>query len=252
MHAMVGIMHRIGFWFRVLALIIDFAIFLPLVIVPSLFFGASRQVTNLVLLCGWLLYSTFEVFSVGTPGKQLLGLGIARANGSAADFWTLSLRWSAKQSPVVLVLVFITTHAVAARWLASLMECLVVIGCLYASTEFRQAWHDEWAHTAVFRLPKAPPPRGFAVVQTKPPPLPARAADDGEMPRLGSAPNQETAQGNITLANGRAELRACDVIRSIGVPPVFSGSNHSRDGHATKKITSSDLTEGQLVSGTSR
>jgi len=177
-------MYRVGFWFRVLALLIDLAIFLPLAIVPCLLFGASAQLTNLVLLCGWLLYSTFEKFSVGTPGKQLLGMEIANANGSEASFWTLSLRWSSKQMPIFFGAVYVLTQYPLLYPLPGLANSLVCVGCLYASTEFRQTWHDEWAHTAVIRRPKASKRRGFAVMHGTPPPLPVRAMDEGERGRL--------------------------------------------------------------------
>jgi uncharacterized RDD family membrane protein YckC len=172
-------MHRVGFWFRVLALLIDLAIFLPLVLVPLFFFHASKQFTSLALLGAWLLYSAFEVFTVGTPGKQLLGLEIANADGSEADGWKLSLRWSTKQSPVILGLLYLITGSTLLYFLGGLMQWLVAIGCLFAGTDSRQAWHDRWAQTAVFWRSRAPVPQGFPVLPGTPPPLPS-ATDKAE------------------------------------------------------------------------
>lgn len=38
----------------------------------------------------------------------------------------------------------------------------VVIGCLHASNDSKQAWHDQWSGTAVYRRQRIQP-RGFPI-----------------------------------------------------------------------------------------
>ena len=51
-------------------------------------------------------------------------------------------------------LLYLRTDYVPLSFLSSFTALLVLIGCLFASTDNRQAWHDRWAKTAVFRRPR--------------------------------------------------------------------------------------------------
>jgi uncharacterized RDD family membrane protein YckC len=166
-------MKRAGFWIRTLALAIDLAAYLVLVAVLAVTTRFSARTANWVYCLAWLAYSSFEMVFAATPGKMLLRLRIANQDGSPASGWKLSLRWSTKQLPFILGLMLLISPVGLVRMLAGLMEYLLIIGCLFASTDLRLTWHDEWAYTAVYRRPKAPEPRGLAVVQNGPPPLPA-------------------------------------------------------------------------------
>src|SRR5688572_4228720 len=51
---------------------------------------------GIVMACFWLLYGSFEVITAASPGKMILGLRIANADGSKAPRSVLMLRWSTK------------------------------------------------------------------------------------------------------------------------------------------------------------
>lgn len=159
-------MGRVGFWFRVLATVIDAALFLPLWLLLLVLLFEWPHAAAVGSAVAWLLYSSLEVAAAGTPGKLVLGLRIAYPDGSTADRWTLFLRWSTKQLPVMAILLYLLTDFVPLRLLAGFAELFVGIGCLFASTDLKQAWHDQWSKTAVCRKPRKvlPLPPAFPVL----------------------------------------------------------------------------------------
>jgi uncharacterized RDD family membrane protein YckC len=159
-------MGRVGFWYRVLAAVIDGALFLPIGLALLILLRDSPYAAAVASSVAWLAYSSLEVAAAGTPGKLVLGLRIAYPDGSTADRWTLFLRWSTKQLPAILGLLYLLTTFVPVRLLANFAELLVLIGCLFASTDSKQAWHDRWAKTAVCRKPRkvVPLPPAFPVL----------------------------------------------------------------------------------------
>jgi uncharacterized RDD family membrane protein YckC len=180
---------RAGFWVRSLAWLVDTcftsAITLALTAavitfdpssgVPGRFGGRFLAIAVPALT---LAYSSFEVIRGATPGKMLLGLVIATPRGAPADRWTLALRWSSKQAPLLLTLAHGVTQDVLSQFLAGLMNTVVYVGFLQALDEHKRAWHDEWAGTAVFhRSRRAPAPPD---APAGPPPLPAGAAPSGQ------------------------------------------------------------------------
>ena len=159
---------RAGFWVRAVAWGVDFcadaialvAVTAAVDVLDPTLTGPQWLNTRLPAIVVSLLmiaYSSFEVFAGATPGKMILGLKIATARGTPADRWTLALWWSAKQAPLLLVLVHALTLDVLSHFLAGLMNTVVVVGCLQALDEHKRAWHDEWARTAVFHRPRGVP-----------------------------------------------------------------------------------------------
>ena len=150
-------MDRVGFWRRTLALMIDGVLVLIAVAIAD-GFGISKWWADFLRAIVWLLYTLPEIFVGATLGKRLVGIKIANADGTAADRWVLFLRWSTKQLPVLSNAIFLLTSSIAFWWLAGMSNGVLLVGFLYASTEFKQGWHDEWAKTAVFRRKSVPPP----------------------------------------------------------------------------------------------
>ena len=178
---------RAGFWVRAVACgldacvagIVSMVISAAPVFLAETFTGPDwmgEQLAAILLSVVVLGYSSFEVFKAATPGKMILGLVIATPRGAPADRWTLALRWSTKQAPLLLALAHVLTLDVLSQFLASLMNTIVLAGCLQALDEHKRAWHDEWAGTAVFHRPRAAPAPPAPYLPAGPPPLSVGAA----------------------------------------------------------------------------
>jgi uncharacterized RDD family membrane protein YckC len=165
---------RVGFWRRVLATLLDAAFifviaFVCVIFVSALIDGAVADPESeerfvaaaIALIC--LLYSTMEIFTAGTLGKLILRMRIRNVDSTPADRWTLFLRWSSKQSPMIFSLLFAFTNFAGFRLVSGLCGTIVTIGCLFAANDDKLAWHDQWAKTAVYPIPK-PVAQGFEVV----------------------------------------------------------------------------------------
>src|SRR5262245_36102352 len=98
---------RIGFFLRLLAVLIDAAFLFVALIILSLAWpifeqaGVTIQIMNIGWIGGVIVYTFSEVLFAGTPGKLLLRQRIASSSGIPADRWQLFLRWTAKQLPLV-------------------------------------------------------------------------------------------------------------------------------------------------------
>ena len=171
--------HRAGFWIRVLATVIDIVLMLILaVIVMALMHlvapTAGERALQVTVFGAWLGYTSFEVWSAATPGKLLLRLRVTEQDCSPAEFWRRVLRWSAKQFWLMASVLFALTGSALFYAVSGFSSLVMTVGCLYASSDDRLAWHDQWAHTAVCRRRRSdasvppPPPPGAA----PPPPLP--------------------------------------------------------------------------------
>lgn len=162
---------RVGFWRRVLALLIDTALLLPVVVVCLVAedhlgvwrdFGklgvAAYQLTMPILV---LLYFSFEIGIAASAGKLLTGLEIATSSGTEASTATLILRWTTKWSFVIVAIVL---NQYLLAWLANVLSLLIFLGRFAAAGESRLTWHDSWAKTAVYRARDLKPPAAFEAV----------------------------------------------------------------------------------------
>jgi len=147
---------------RILASIIDLVIFwiatlvIAVLVEPPLRARIQTEwradyVLRLITIALWLLYSSLEMITAATPGKLLLGLRIARADGEAASTSMLLMRWSTKQLPCILTIFQLITFSPFLGAFASLMNGILWIGCLQMLDEDRRSWLDWWARTAVVR-----------------------------------------------------------------------------------------------------
>ncbi len=162
--------NRIGFGPRLGATLLD-ALFIALLIVPMsmlgigaglaaamgmdatggdeaealalLGVGAGAIAMILVATLLALAYTLIEAFTGASPGKRVLGLQIAKADGTAGDLSFYLLRWAVKNSGSLLNLVLPA--------IASLASLVFFFGCFAALGEKRQALHDMVVKSAVYK-----------------------------------------------------------------------------------------------------
>ena len=96
-----------------------------------------------------LLYTAFDVFFAGTPGKLLFRLRIANFDGTRPPPSRLILRWLTKYQALIYSTFTVLLDVPALEVLAGVTFYVVAIGCLYAMRDSRLTWHDEWAWTSV-------------------------------------------------------------------------------------------------------
>jgi uncharacterized RDD family membrane protein YckC len=157
---------RAGFWRRGLATLLDVLFLLILIllveaVVSSINMrptGDPNAVVEINIVIGGalifvvaILYTFSEGVVGASLGKLCTGLKIANPDGTAASKWTLHLRWMTKWSFLLLGLLAVLVGQALIRPLANLMQLIVFIGCFPAADGSKLAWHDQWAHTAVFR-----------------------------------------------------------------------------------------------------
>ena len=165
-------MARVGFIPRLLAAVIDVALFLPILIAALVFDELVLRYTDpfdslrdALLPLLWLSYSSTEMFFAATPGKMILRQRIVTARGEPADFWTKSLRWQTKQFGFICLLLLALSGFLGFHLLGGFMNTVLLAGFAATLNDGKRAWHDEWAGTAVVRRPRA---------GAVPPPLPVR------------------------------------------------------------------------------
>jgi len=169
---------RVGFFPRAGAAVVDVLLLLIALMAPYAG-GYYLLETNGMLTPAWeygmdlsltvlaLAYSTFEVFAAATPGKMLLKLRIAMADGTVADRWTLFNRWFYKNGGSVLVVIGTALGLIVIDRLGGTWNFIVAIGCLFAFQSSRQAWHDRPSGTAVYKKTDEQR-RGFAPLDVRP------------------------------------------------------------------------------------
>ena len=165
---------RAGFWRRALALAIDAVFLIPMVLVleaVALRFvrggGLSTRAERLfetAILALPLIYAVMEVVLAASPGKLLLGMRITNPDGSKACTATLLSRATVKWAYLLLGIPATLLNQMLLQWLSSLIGFVVLIGCFNAAGDSKLAWHDQWAHTAVFRIRRRGEPTGFEPV----------------------------------------------------------------------------------------
>lgn len=98
-----------------------------------------------------MLYMLIEGFAGATPGKMLLGLKIGRPDGSRGDQTLFLTRYMVKNSPSLLNLLATTTGIGLIGSISGIAGMLILMGGFMMLLPERQALHDRFAHTAVFR-----------------------------------------------------------------------------------------------------
>ncbi len=172
---------RVGFGLRFAAHVIDLIIVLIIFMFVSVFTGAFDAIVEMVNSVGilaimtdpelakeyeeliissnisllsifvMLAYRISEVLLATTPGKLLFGLRITNSDGTRADYKTLWKRFIVKQSDIFFTLLGMLIAISIFGVLSSLAALTVIIGCFFVLNEKKQAFHDMYADTAVFK-----------------------------------------------------------------------------------------------------
>jgi len=148
---------REGFLLRFCAGLID-GVFCAL---PVYFLGlmiakaAGFWFAGVFTAVAYLAYSTLDIFKAATPGKMLLKLKITNEDGSEASRQTLIKRWAIKLIPHFANLIAAVTALAIFGWVTTFCFIAYVISCCLTFRPDRQALHDTFAHTAVFRTQAA-------------------------------------------------------------------------------------------------
>ena len=136
-----------------------------------------QRVTNITYWTTLLIVGSFDFWIAASPGKKILRLTVARHDGTPAPMSSRILRWAVMYAPFLLYVANDVSPNAAVAWIANLWLLGVLIGCLAASNDDKQAWHDQLAGTAIFRrrdiYPARESARGFEPI---PPPLPPSAS----------------------------------------------------------------------------
>jgi uncharacterized RDD family membrane protein YckC len=171
-----------GFWRRLAAYAVDFAILVPLGLLTTKLIYISRDAYLVALIVGTFIAILFHVYLVkrfgGTPGKMVLGLRITRPDGSPVGYKEASIRYSVLFIVSILLSVPLLTNlfamsdadyvafASAKPSLRSLevdvpawYQPLQYLGSIWVYSEFivlltnkkRRALHDFLAGTVVIR-----------------------------------------------------------------------------------------------------
>lgn len=147
---------REGFLLRFCAAFIDGVFCLvPYGIGVALAAVAGPRAGGFFIALAILGYSAVEIFKAATPGKMLLKLKITNEDGSEASRQTLIKRWAIKQVPLFFNVVFAISMLGIFGWLTMFCGIAYIISCCLTVRPERQALHDTFAHTAVFRAQTA-------------------------------------------------------------------------------------------------
>ena len=165
------ITNRIGFGPRLGAWLLDFT-FVILLCVPIAVFGVGASLAaamgldslmsgdqaEAMALLGWsaaiigtilvasilgLAYSLIEAITGASPGKRVLGLQIAKADGRSGDISLYLLRWAMKNSGTLVGFILPV--------ISGLVSTVFFFGCFAALGEKCQALHDMIAKSAVYK-----------------------------------------------------------------------------------------------------
>ncbi|NJM94683.1 MAG: RDD family protein [Cytophagales bacterium] len=115
--------------------------------------GMMEQMTKSSASAGILaiLYFLTEVFMARTPGKMLLGIIIANADGSPAGTDVLLKRFLLKEGYHALNFLALALSFSLLSTIGGLWSLVFFIGCFFALGEKKQALHDQLVKSAVFK-----------------------------------------------------------------------------------------------------
>jgi uncharacterized RDD family membrane protein YckC len=171
---------RIGFWRRLGAALLDFAIVTIILVVVLYMNGFIARLTeyiNEVMAAGQnfalinelqlefqnnnltnyaiiyliiLAYYTLEIFIGASLGKLILGYQIGSLERTRASKRALILRYFYKHLPELLSLGWVISQIYVVDLLSSLLSFALLVGCFFVFSSKRQAFHDMLAGTAVY------------------------------------------------------------------------------------------------------
>ena len=97
-----------------------------------------------------ILYGLIEAFSGASPGKMLIGMKIANADGTAASIGKFFGRYAIKNVAMLLALASGLTGVAALNTVGGLLGLVVFVGCFFALGSAKQALHDSIVGSAVY------------------------------------------------------------------------------------------------------
>lgn len=105
--------------------------------------GAGILATLVLVGILGLAYTLIEAFTGASPGKRVMGLQVAREDGSKGDVQLYLVRWALKNSGNLLQFVL--------PLISTLASLVFFFGCFAALGDKKQALHDIIAKTAVYK-----------------------------------------------------------------------------------------------------
>jgi uncharacterized RDD family membrane protein YckC len=100
------------------------------------------------------MYSLIEGFFGASPGKMILGLKVANADGSHGDINLYMKRWALKNASAVLMIINLLLKSPIIEVIAMLFNLVISVGYFFALSENKQALHDLIAKSAVYKKKK--------------------------------------------------------------------------------------------------
>ena len=98
-----------------------------------------------------IIYNLIEGFFGASPGKMIMGLQVANANGSRGDLNLFMKRWFIKNANAVLVIINLIVANAVLESIASMIGLVIFFGCFAVLGDKKQALHDIIANTAVYK-----------------------------------------------------------------------------------------------------
>ena len=98
-----------------------------------------------------IIYNLIEGFFGASPGKMIMGLQVANADGSKGDINLYMKRWFIKNANAVLVIINLLVANAVLENIASIIGLVIFFGCFAALGDKKQALHDTIANTAVYK-----------------------------------------------------------------------------------------------------
>ena len=105
--------------------------------------GAGILATAVLIGILAMAYTLIEAFTGASPGKRVMGLQVAREDGSKGDVQLYLVRWALKNSGNLLQFVL--------PLISTLASLVFFFGCFAALGDKKQALHDIIAKTAVYK-----------------------------------------------------------------------------------------------------
>lgn len=156
-------MERVGFGSRLGAALIDTVILIVGMSILGSIFGVGMagfaaggapvgfSLGIIILALIPIAYMSTEIFLAATPGKQFLKLIIRNEDGTPASQETLIKRWAFKSSGSIFNVLFALTTLSIFNILGTVAGLIVFIGCFFVLSDPKQAFHDKFAKTAVYK-----------------------------------------------------------------------------------------------------
>ncbi len=111
--------------------------------------GALGAMAGMYLM--YIIFLLLEAFMGQTPGKMILGIKIANADGTQAGVGKLLLRAVLKNIYYAMALLAGITGIGALMMVGTVGSVIIFIGCFVVLGAARQAFHDMIAKTAVYK-----------------------------------------------------------------------------------------------------